>query len=191
MKMKSNFLGVTFDKKLTFDSHIRNLKLKVKKSLNILKVVSAFDWGADKKTLLKLYNSLCRSKLGYACEIYSSACKSKLKELDAVHNLGLRICTGAFRTSPVESIYVDSGQLPLDLRRQELGLRYIQRIKSNPQNPAFKILGMCESSLFNRPRSSKPFQIRLNEDVRDEGLKGQKNQSGWTPHLSSMASTSG
>ena len=118
-------LGMIFDSKLTWSKHIDELKLKVKRSLNILKVVSGFSWGADKKSLLKLYNSLCRSKLDYGCQIYSSACKSKLKELDVVHNMGLRICSGAFRTSPIESIYVDTNELPLDLRREELGLRYM------------------------------------------------------------------
>ena len=111
------FLGLTFDSKLTWASHIDDLKTRVKKSLNILKVISSYDWGADKKSLLKLYDSLCRSKLDYGCQIYSSASKTKLKELDVVHNMGLRICSGAFRTSPVESIYIDTNELPLDLRR--------------------------------------------------------------------------
>ena len=35
------------------------------------------------------------------------------------------IYSGAFRTSPVESLSVDTHQLPLDLRREELGLRYL------------------------------------------------------------------
>ena len=168
------FLGVIFDKGLNWSPHIKKLKEEVKKSLNILKVVSSFDWGADRQSLLRLYNSLCRSKLDYACQIYSSAAKSHLKELDVVHNLGLRICTGAFRTSPVESIYVDAGELPLDLRREELGLRYINRIKSSSQNPSLKVLGSCNMSLFQKPRSSKPFQIRLNEDVENSALKRQK-----------------
>ena len=34
--------------------------------------------------------------------------------------MGLRICSGAFRTSPIETLYVDTHQLPLDLRREEL-----------------------------------------------------------------------
>ena len=168
------FLGMTFDKRLTWGPHIDKLKVKVKESLNILKVVSSFDWGAERKALIKLYDSLCRSKLDYGCQIYSSACKSKLKELDVVHNLGLRICTGAFRTSPVESIYVDAGELPLHLRREELGLRYIQRIKSNPSNPSFKVLGDCNSTLYTKPRSSKPFQVRINEEVDDPNVKRQK-----------------
>ena len=67
------FLGMNLDAKLTWSRHIDALKLKVKTSMNILKVVSGFSWGADKKSLLKLYNSLCQSKLDYGCQFYSSA----------------------------------------------------------------------------------------------------------------------
>ena len=42
-----NFLGIILDAKLTWSSHIDDLKLKVKTSMNILKVVSGFSWGAD------------------------------------------------------------------------------------------------------------------------------------------------
>ena len=122
------FLGMIFDSKLTWAKHIGDLKLKVKKSLNLLKVISGFDWGADKKSLLQIYDALCRSKLDYGCQIYSSASKSNLVALNVVHNMGLRICSGAFRTS-VECLYVDTHQLPLDLRHEELSLRYLMRIK--------------------------------------------------------------
>ena len=168
------FLGIKFDQKLTWNLHIQDLKLKVRESINILKVVSTYDWGADKRTLLKLYDTLGRSKLDYGCEIYSSACKTKLRELDVLHNLALRICTGAYRTSPVESLYIDSNELPLYLRREELGLRALQRLKSSPHNPAFKIFSQCNSSLFNKPRLSKPLQIRINEEVEENTLKTQK-----------------
>ena len=46
------FLGMILDAKLTWSSHIDALKLKVKTSMNILKVFSGFSWGADKKSLL-------------------------------------------------------------------------------------------------------------------------------------------
>ena len=166
------FLGMTFDSKLTWAKHIDDLKGKVKKSFNLLKVVSGFEWGADKKSLLRLYDALCRSKLDYACQIYSSACNSKLNELDTVHNTGLRIVSGAFRTSPVESLYVDTNQLPLDLRREELGLRYLMRIKSNVENPSNRIIHQLDDSKF-QTRSSVPFQIRLEKTTCDESLKNQ------------------
>ena len=128
------FLGVIFDKKLTFGPHINNLSTKVKKTLNILKVVSHFEWGADRTTLLRLYTSLCLSKLDYACQIYGSACKTLLEKLDVVHNMGLRICTGAYRTSPVDSIYVDSGMPPLSIRREELSLRFLAKSLTSKNN---------------------------------------------------------
>ena len=51
------FLGVIFDSKLSFVPHIKMLKTKCAKALNILKVVSNTHWGADKKVLLQLYIS--------------------------------------------------------------------------------------------------------------------------------------
>ena len=168
------FLGIIFDRKLTWGPHIDNLKIKVKKSLNILKVVSHFEWGADRKSLLKIYNSLCRSKLDYACEVYSSACKTRLKELDVIHNLGLRICTGAYKTSPIESIYIDSGELPLQLRREELGLLYMQRLKSSVDNPASECLKEKNPYNFNKPRATKPFQIRFLRELEDKTIESQE-----------------
>ena len=165
---------MTFDSKLTWSSHIDALKIKVKKSLNILKVVSGFNWGADRKSLLRLYNALCRSKLDYGCQIYSSACQSKLKELDVVHNLGLRICCGAFRTSPIESIYVDTEEIPLYLRRQELGLRYLMRIKSGGiGNPVGKAIAQNNTWRFDNVRASRPFHIRMHNEIEDADIKEQ------------------
>ena len=166
------FLGLTFDTSLTWGAHITNLKLRVRKSLDILKVVSSFDWGADKQSLLRLYNSLCRSKLDYGCEIYSSACKTRLGELDVVHNMALRLCSGAFRTSPVESIYVDCHQLPLDLRREELGLRYMARLRSHPDNPSNQILDQLRPIHYKA--NARPFQVRLRDSLEEESLLAQR-----------------
>ncbi|XP_076043779.1 uncharacterized protein LOC143026881 [Oratosquilla oratoria] len=162
-----------FDSKLTWTSHIDTLKTKARKSLNILKVIPSFIWGADKRSLLMLYNTLCQSKIDYGCQIYSSTCKTRLKELDTVHNMSLRICSGAFRTSPVESIYVDSGELPLDLHREELGLRLLFKIKTDRKNPAFDIIKNVNGDDFKGSRSSKPLQVRMNEQVEDISIKTQ------------------
>ena len=94
------FLGVIFDKKLSFILHIKYLKAKCHKALKLLRVVAHTDWGADRSTLLKLYRSLVRSKLDYGCFIYGFARKSYLQCLDTIHHLGLRLALGAFRTSP-------------------------------------------------------------------------------------------
>ena len=55
---ESKFLGVIFDRKLSFIPHIRYIKAKCLKALNLLKVLSNTSWGADRFTLLHLYRSL-------------------------------------------------------------------------------------------------------------------------------------
>ena len=50
--------------------------------------------------------------------------------LDPVHNQGLRLCLGAFRTSPVESWCIDAYEPSLGARRAKLYLVYASKIKS-------------------------------------------------------------
>ena len=116
---ETKFLGVIFDRKLSFIPHV---KKKALKAPNILKVIGNTEWGADRKVMLRLYRSLVRSKLDYGCIVYGSARKSYLQMLDPVHNQGLRLCLGAFRTSPVESLYVDAHEPCLGARRAKLSL---------------------------------------------------------------------
>ena len=164
------YLGVVFDKKLTFTQHINEVACNVKLRLNILKVVSNFNWGADRTTLLRMYQALCLSKIEYGCQVYGSACKTTLQKLDIVHNMALRICTGAYRTSPVESLYVDSGIPPLFIRREELGLRYMSRVLTSKLNPNYKYVKQPTDRAPNRPRLPKPLEVRLANSASEVGL---------------------
>ena len=105
-----------------------------------MKVLSHTDWDADRTVLLQLYRSLIRSKLDYGSIVYGSARKSYLLELDIVHHQGLRLALGAFRTSPVESLYVEAEEPSLYLRREKLALQYAIRLAANPLNPTFKVI---------------------------------------------------
>ena len=137
---EAKFLGLIWDTKLTFEPHIKYLKAWCQKSLNILKVLSRTKWGADQTTLLKLYRSLVRSKLDYGCIVYGSASKTALAKLDPIHNQGLRLSLGAFRSSPVESLYVEAHEPPLEIHREKLALQYILKLKANPGNPAYDVV---------------------------------------------------
>ena len=142
---EAKFLGLIWDTKLTFEPHIKYLKARCQKALNVLKVLSRTEWGADQTTLLKLYRSLVRSKLDYGCLVYGSASKTALAKLDPVHNQGLRLSLGAFRSSPVESLYVEAHEPPLEIRREKLALQYILKLKANPAydvvfNPKYQFL---------------------------------------------------
>ena len=77
--------------------------------MNLLKVLSHTSWGADRTTLLKLYQSLVWLRLDFGCIKYGSARKSYLQMPDPIHNQRLRLALGAFRTS-VASLYVEADE---------------------------------------------------------------------------------
>ena len=70
--------------------------------------------------MLSLYTTMTRSKIDYGCMIYGSAKEYILRTLDPVHNACIRLWTKVFRSLPISSLYVDSGELPLSLRREQL-----------------------------------------------------------------------
>jgi hypothetical protein len=122
------FLGLTFDRNVTFIPHIQNLKQRCLKALNRLRVVAHMSWGAESVTLLRLYRSHVRSKLDYVFVVYGSVRPSYPASLDRVQNAALHVCLGAFRISPTPSLHVEAGEIPSSLRREKLCLPYILKL---------------------------------------------------------------
>ena len=48
---ETKFLGLIFDQKISFIPHLKALKTKCLKALDIIKVVANQEWGADKSVL--------------------------------------------------------------------------------------------------------------------------------------------
>ena len=134
------YLGMEVDFRLTWKNHIKSLKIECLKRLDLLKCLSHTNWGSDRATMLRLYRSIIRSKLDYGSYIYSSASESSLKLLDPVHNAAIRLCTGAYRSSPVLSLYSESGEPPLKRRREQLMMQYYCRSLQAPSTIAFSYI---------------------------------------------------
>ena len=178
------FLGNLFDRKLSSIPHIKYLKTKCLKALNLLKVLSHTSWGADRTTLLKLYQSLVRSKLDYGCIIYGSARKSYLQMLDPIHNQGLRLALGAFRTS-VASLYVEADEPSLYSRREKLSLQYALRLAANPSNPAHEVTFPPNyADLYEqKPKDIKSFGIRISPLLEAANINPQNVEKHFIPNI--------
>ena len=106
------FLGLLFHSSHSWIYHIKSIKAKCLNALNVLKYPAHPSTGCNRKTLLPLYRSLVRSILDYGSPIYGLSPKSHLALLDPIQNSAIRLCTGAFRTSPQLSLCADSGIPP-------------------------------------------------------------------------------
>ena len=182
---QASFLGVIFDKKLTFIPHIKNLKNKCINALNAFKVLCNPEWGGNVDILLNLYKSLILSKLDYACQIYGSARPSYLKMLNTIQNQGLRLALGAFRTSPETSLHAEAYILPLELRRQKLSLQYAIKLNTLPNNPAhsivFKTPTNISKKISNNKNLIKPFSLRILDNLKEINFSENNTIKNLTP----------
>lgn len=169
----AKFLGLIFDSKLSWEAHIRDLRRRCEKSLNILRILSGVHWGADRKTLLRIYRAVVRSKLDYGSFIYGSANKSKLKMLDPIHHQGLRLATGAFRTSRIESLYCESGEPSLYQRRNMLLCSYGVKLRAQPEHNTYKHFhSMALDFRYRRdPRRPRPAGVRFREGLSELDIR--------------------
>ena len=168
----AKFLGVLFDRRLTYKEHLKTLRERCFSSLNVLRCVARTSYGADRGTLLLLYRLIVRSKLDYACFVYDCSSESTKRLLDTVHHASLRVVTGAFRTSPSSSLLAEVHEPPLHLRRQMLGMRYALKLRQLPTHPTYDyVFSRGILSLFDgRSQRSAPFCTRIRDLFASSGL---------------------
>ena len=82
--------------------------------------------------------------------------------MDTIHHQGLRLALGAFRTSPIESLYAESNEPSLYIRREKLSLQYVTKLAAKPIlaygcvfNPKY------ERFYNNKPTAIKPLGLRI------------------------------
>ena len=120
-----------------------------------MKCISRMGHGADRKTLLRLYNALIRPIFDYGSQVYDGGSESSLKRLECLQNKCLRLITGAFCTSPIRALQVDCNVVPLWLRRIEMTLRYAMRVQTNASHPSYFALQRMRY-LYDHRREAPP-----------------------------------
>ena len=152
LRRTHKFLGITLDSHLTFKAHIEDVRTRCLKRVNILRCLSGYAWGADRKTLTTLYVGIIRSILEYNCFLLSPLSLTLGKRLETIQSTCLRLITGAFRTTPVLALRGDANMPALSDRRRFLLLRYYLKSKSRPNHPATSALEV------NRPGTHRPMR---------------------------------
>ena len=87
-----------------------------------------------------LYQATFRSKLDYDCIVYGTASSTDLRQLDSIHNSGLRLALGEFCTSPVSSLYTEANEALLEERQLKLSMHYYLKTRACIDNPAHHAL---------------------------------------------------
>lgn len=152
------FLGVIFMNNLSWNKYVDHIINRAPNALNILKSLAKTYWGSDPKILLTLYKSLVRSHFEYGFFCFSSNDKL-VNKLNIVQNHGLRLITGAMKTTPINSLQVECNIPPLHLRFKYLKFCFLLKFFSISNHPLIKKLNYLYSKYpVNAPlTSNNPF----------------------------------
>lgn len=137
---EAKFLGVILDETLSFRKQIDDTVKKTTKDLGIIRYLGSNRVGVCRDQLLMILNSKVRSKLEYGSIIMDKVANGHWKKLEVVYNKGLRICLGAFRTTPVKSLYGEAGVPYLRERRSEMAKRFVIKVLGQQEHFLLQML---------------------------------------------------
>jgi len=135
-KTKFTILGVTMDswhsrQGLRLGTHVREAAAKAGRRTHLLRMVSGQGWGANQRTVLRLYKQYVRPVLEHGYVV--TAGTREVKVLELVERRALRIALRRPRYSRIEDLYRDAGFQPLAERLEVLKGNAIRRFGQNPR----------------------------------------------------------
>ena len=90
----ARLLGILFDRRLSFNDHMKDLMTKVYRRLNLLKLVKEPNWGARPYIILKAYKCFIRPVLEYGVLITGALTGTQVKNMQIFQNKCLRLALG-------------------------------------------------------------------------------------------------
>ncbi|KAF5379794.1 hypothetical protein D9615_005662 [Tricholomella constricta] len=134
-------LGVFFDRRLTFNQHVRILADRAGNAVRGSQMLANTVKGLSQVELRTLYRACIVPVLTYASPIWWSGKKTHINILDKVQNTALRHIAGAFKTTPIKALEVDLSIPPINLALDLANARYADCLhKLNTTNPIIQRL---------------------------------------------------
>ncbi|GFV17518.1 putative RNA-directed DNA polymerase from transposon BS [Trichonephila clavipes] len=126
----AKYFGYTLDQEITSNKHIEGQVIKARKRLNVLKLISGRNWGAEVSTLRTTFISLIRPVLEFGIPIYSCASDTNLNKLERAQLCAARIITGLRYSCKNDIVLCDSNLPSLSKRRLYSLTRYFNKLYS-------------------------------------------------------------
>ena len=129
---KLRYLGVHFDRMLTFREHVDATTLKCKKGLSALKAMASK--GIEQRHLFRLYQSVVLGTIDYGLGL-TTISSTNLQKLDRVQNEAMRTILGTTKDTPIEAMRYMLDVPSVSDRHKVAQVKAYLRAAENPQNP--------------------------------------------------------
>ena len=132
-------LGVTFDQRLSFNSHCRKKAKEATRRVGLLRRVSGQRWGASRRILLNLYKQYVRPVLETGSAGTADGAKTSLALLQRVQNSALRTSLRVPRRTRVTKLHRLARMVPITERLSSLQVNAVARFNASPLMESFRI----------------------------------------------------
>ncbi|XP_023212917.1 uncharacterized protein LOC111615713 [Centruroides sculpturatus] len=112
---KLNYLGVTIDNRMSWNEHIKGLKIKCNIIFNKLEQVANGTWGLRSSAMEGIYDGMFVPIMTYAASVWCGKVHNSLqnKHLRQAQRIALLRLTKCYRTTSTEGLMVLAGRLQL------------------------------------------------------------------------------
>jgi hypothetical protein len=149
------FLGIRFDRKLTFSNQIEHIITSCNNRLNVIKTLSHAFWSIDEKTLLNLYMSLVRSLIDYSSFTVTNLNKSDISLLQVMQNTALRCIYKKPRETPIKELHKLANIDTIENRMRKLNEKYFEKAASSYNPIVERLIEEYKDEFMNKTRASK------------------------------------
>jgi len=135
------FLGVTFDRTLSYKAHIDKATTKMKKRCQVMKALRGRDWGLEKEDMRQVYLTYVRSAAEYCAPAWApSVSATQMKRMETAQNVGLHVINNTTKTTSVQSIRIEAGVQPFESRCEEVCAISMEKSKRQPLTNPRRVL---------------------------------------------------
>jgi hypothetical protein len=134
----TKFLGVHFDRKLSWKTHINEVVSRCQKKKNLFNILIHHKQSPSIHTLATLYKTIVRSQIDYGILAYGGASTSTLSKIDVTTRSILRQILGSARSTPTEILYSELGLEPTKIRMHWLAARYLIKLSYKPTHSNYQ-----------------------------------------------------
>jgi hypothetical protein len=133
------WIGIYFDRKLSFSHHVKVKLTATARSLNALRSLVRHETGLSPSATRTLYQACVISRSDFGSEIWWTGQKGLASTLQSQQNTALRRILNAFTSTPILALHNKAAIPPVSVRLQCRNRKYVLRLLSlPPSHPVVK-----------------------------------------------------
>ena len=139
------FLGVTFDRTLSFKHHVLSLRKKFHSRFRAFRSIASASWGPSKESLCTVYKAFIRPILTYAFPgWFPFSSSTNTTSVQRTHRSSCRVIAGCLSSTPIPLLHIEALLPPLRVTLTHQFLSFFEQTLRLPST--FPIASLANSN---------------------------------------------